>query len=67
MDGISTFKLKDVIFLLNKWDTISHMDDTEQKQFLKETREHLRKLLKDVDEPCIFKTSATKVSDFHTI
>lgn len=50
LDEMVSFNPKDVFFLLNKWDTISHVS--------KENRE---KYFEEVDDSCIFHTSAVKV------
>lgn len=56
-----SFTPEDVIFLLNKWDTISHLDVEQQNTFFEETTESLHKLWKEVDDSCIFRNSAIKV------
>lgn len=63
MNSMVSFSPKDVIFLLNKWDTISNEDDDQLESFMEETKECLHKWWKDVDDSCIFRTSATKVSE----
>lgn len=60
-----SFSPEDVIFLLNKWDTIAHSDANEQEEFFKETKEYLQKMWEEVDEQCIFRISAVKVPTFH--
>ena len=62
MNSMVSFSPKDVIFLLNKWDTISNEDDDQLESFMEETKECLHKWWKDVDDSCIFRTSATKVT-----
>lgn len=61
MAGMVSFSPKDVIFLLNKWDTISHEDEGQLETYFKETKEKLRKVWNDVDESRIFRISAKKV------
>lgn len=60
-----SFSPKDVIFLLNKWETLSLNDANEQEEFFKETKKSLQKTWKEVDEDCIFRISAKKVPTFH--
>lgn len=62
-----SFSRKDVIFLLNKWDTISHEDDGRLENYFEETKEKLRKVWNDVDESRIFKMSAIKVLKIYII
>lgn len=64
MDGMVSFSPKDVIFLLNKWDTISHEDVKKLENFFEESKKSLHKNWENVDDSCIFKISATKVSYF---
>lgn len=61
MNSMVSFSPEDVIFLLNKWDTISHEDDDQLERFMEETKECLHKWWKDVDDSCILRTSATKL------
>lgn len=62
-----SFSRKDVIFLLNKWDTISHEDDGRLENYFEEAKEKLRKVWNDVDESRIFKISAIKVLKIYII
>lgn len=62
MDGMVSFSPKDVVFLLNKWDTISHVDVEGQRAFFEKTKTSLRKVWKEVEDSRIFKISASKVS-----
>lgn len=63
MDGMVSFSPKDVVFLLNKWDTISHVDVEGQRAFFEKTKTSLRKVWKEVEDSRIFKISASKVSE----
>lgn len=65
VDEMVSFSPEDVIFLLNKWETLSHNDTNEQEEFFKETKEFLQETWKEVDEQCIFRISATKVPTCH--
>lgn len=62
-----SFSPKDVIFLLNKWDTVSHEGDDQLDTYFDETKENLRNMWNDVDESRIFKISATKVLKIYII
>lgn len=62
-----SFNPEDVIFLLNKWDTLSHEDEDLLENYFEETKEKLRKVWNDVDESRIFKISASKVSKIYII
>lgn len=62
-----SFNPEDVIFLLNKWDTLSHEDEDLLETYFEETKEKLRKVWNDVDESRIFKISASKVSKIYII
>lgn len=62
-----SFSPEDVIFLLNKWDTISHEDDGQLEKYFKETKQNLRNMWNDVDESRIFKISACKVLTIYII
>lgn len=61
------FSPEDVIFLLNKWDTISHEGDDQIENFFKKTKTYLRKVWEKVDESNIFRISATKVKVYYII
>lgn len=65
MDGMVCFNPEEVIFLLNKWDAISHEDDDQLEEFFKNAKTYLRKLWEEVEDSCIFKISAVKVSTFN--
>lgn len=65
MDRMVCFNPEDVIFLLNKWDAISHEDDDQLEEFFQNAKTYLRKLWKEVEDSCIFKISAVKVSKFN--
>lgn len=67
MAGMVSFSPEDVIFLLNKWDTITHVDEDNLEIFFEKTKENLRKVWNDVDESRIFRISATKVSKIYII
>lgn len=62
VDEMVSFSPEDVIFLLNKWETLSHNDANEQEEFFKETKESLQVTWKEVDEQCIFRISAKKIA-----
>lgn len=61
MDKMVSFSPKDVIFLLNKWDTISHVADEKREQFFNKTKDIIKKSWKEVNDSCIFQISAVKV------
>lgn len=61
MDKMVSFSPEDVIFLLNKWDTISHEDVEQQETYIEKTKKCLHQIWKKVDDSCIFKFSAKKV------
>lgn len=67
MAGMVSFSPEDVIFLLNKWDCISHEDEDTLKNYFKETKAYLRIVWNDVDESRIFRISARKVSKIYII
>lgn len=62
MEKMVSFSPKDVIFLLNKWDSIAHEDDKVQEKFWEKTKLNLRKSWEEVDDSCIFMISAQEVS-----
>lgn len=64
MERMVNFSSEDVIFLLNKWDTISHEGIHKQEQFFEETKTFLHKLWGELDDSCIFRISAHKVLTF---
>lgn len=55
LKGMVCFDPDDVIFLLNKWDTLLH--DDEKEMFFKTTEEHLRHIWKDVKSERILRLS----------
>lgn len=61
MDNMVSFSPEDVIFLLNKWDTIAHENHDKLDEFFEKTKTSLRQLWKEVKMSCIFKISAVKV------
>lgn len=67
MDEMVCFSPEDVIFLLNKWETISHESDDKIKSFFEETKTCLRKVWEKIDESNIFKISAIKVLVYYII
>lgn len=54
MHRMVSFSPEDVIFLLNKCDTISHVDPEQQTTFFNETTESLHESWKEVDDSYIF-------------
>lgn len=67
MAGMVSFSPEDVIFLLNKWDCISHEDEDDLENYFENTKENLRNVWNDVDESRIFRISARKVSKIYII
>lgn len=67
MAGMVSFSPEDVIFLLNKWDCISHEDEDNLEIFFEKTKENLRNVWNDVDESRIFRISTKKVSKIYII
>lgn len=61
MHEMVSFSPEDVIFLLNKWDTISHEDDDQLEKFIEDTKKCLHQWWREVDDSCIFRLSASKV------
>lgn len=61
MHEMVSFSPEDVIFLLNKWDTISHEDDDQLEKFIEDTKKCLHQWWREVDDSCIFRVSASKV------
>lgn len=59
LDEMVSFNPKDVIFLLNKWDTL--LDDDEQLQFNKKIEKEIQNIWKDVDPGRILRLSMNKV------
>lgn len=62
MNQMVSFSPKDVIFLLNKWDTLSDEDEKTIEEYLEKSRKTLHKYWEELDDSCIFKISATKVT-----
>lgn len=60
IDGMKSFST-DVIFLLNKWDVISHQDAALQEEFNEDSKEYLHKMFEAVNDSYILKFSAAKV------
>lgn len=60
MNQMVSFCPEDVIFLLNKWDTLSDEDEREIEKYLKKSKEILHRYWEELDESCVFKISATK-------
>lgn len=54
-----SFNQKDVIFLLNKWDTL--LDDDDKITFYENTQTQIRKIWKEVKSERIMKMSMNKV------
>lgn len=54
-----SFSRQDVIFLLNKWDSLLKKDDKDG--FYEKTKFHFRDLWADVDDKCILKMSMNTV------
>lgn len=67
MAGMVSFSPEDVIFLLNKWDTITHVDEDDLENYFENTKENLRNVWNDVDESRIFRISTKKVSKIYII
>lgn len=61
MDEMVSFNPKDVIFLLNKWDTIAHVEEKNREEYFEKTKKVIRKSWKEVDDSYIFQISAVKV------
>lgn len=62
MDEMVSFNPKDVIFLLNKWDTIAHVNEKKRKEYFEKTKKDIRTSWKETDDSYIFQISAVKVS-----
>lgn len=58
---MKSFSPEDVIFLLNKWDSISHLSVEKQETFFEDTKSLLKRKWKEVDDSNFFKISAVKV------
>lgn len=61
MNQMVSFSPEDVIFLLNKWDTLSDEDEKKKEEYLKKSKETLHEYWEEIDESFIFQISATKV------
>lgn len=61
MDGMKGVDPEDVIILLNKWDCLSNEDVEQQELIFKHMKTCLRKMWMEIDESCIFRTSARQV------
>lgn len=61
MDEMVNFSPEDFIFLLSKWDTMSHEEDEQLEKFIEKTKKCLYQWWREVDDSCIFKVSASKV------
>lgn len=62
LDKMVSFSPEDVIFLLNKWDTIAHESVQKLENFFEQSKKSLHKNWEKVDDSCIFRISAKKVS-----
>lgn len=62
MDEMMSFDPKDVIFLLNKWDTIAHVEEELLEKYFETAKQVIRESWKEVKDSCIFQISAVKVS-----
>lgn len=60
MNQMVSFCPEDVIFLLNKWDTLSDEDEKDIEEYLKKSKQILHRYWEELDESCVFKVSATK-------
>lgn len=63
MNQMVSFCPEDVIFLLNKWDTLSDEDEKDIEEYLKKSKQILHRYWEELDESCVFKVSATKVME----
>lgn len=63
MDEMVSFNPRDVIFLLNKWDTIAHVEEKNREEYFEKTKNDIRRSWKEVDDSYIFQISAVKVSE----
>lgn len=52
-----SFSPKDVIFVMNKWDSLCMETDFKKKEYIKQAKESLQTIWKKVDDPCILKLS----------
>lgn len=62
LDKMVSFSPEDVIFLLNKWDTIDHESVQKLENFFEQSKKSLHKNWEKVDDSCIFRISAIKVA-----
>lgn len=61
MNQMVSFSPEDVIFLLNKWDTLSDEEEKKKEEYFKKSKETLHEYWEEIDESVIFQISATKV------
>lgn len=59
LDEMVSFDHEDVIFLLNKWDTL--LEDDEQKIYFEDTKKRIRSIWKETKPTRILKLSMKKV------
>lgn len=52
-----SFSPNDVIFVMNKWDTLCMMTDLKKKEYTENTKERLRTVWRDVADDCILQLS----------
>lgn len=64
LKGMVSFDHDDVIFLLNKWDTL--LDDDEKDTFFESSKKHISNIWKEVKPDRILKLSMNKVCK-HTV
>lgn len=62
LNKMVSFSPEDVIFLLNKWDTIDHESVQKLEKFFEQSKKSLHKNWEKVDDSCIFRISAKKVA-----
>lgn len=62
MDEMVSFNPKDVIFLLNKWETIAHVKENNRDEYFEKNKTCIRTSWKETDDSYIFQISAVKVS-----
>ncbi|XP_065941981.1 bacterial dynamin-like protein [Magallana gigas] len=60
MDEMVSFNPKDVIFLLNKWETIAHVKENNRDEYFEKTKTCIRTSWKETDDSYIFQISAVK-------
>lgn len=59
MTKMVCFNPEDVIFLLNKWDAL--LDDDDKETFLRETKDKIHSIWKEIDDDNILPISAGRV------